>query len=113
MLARTVKSEPKRSLRRVVAALVPWMAAADPQHSSPGAADGAVLAHGEDEVLAACRVIAAPWSEPGADPQLIAPHRCDQRMTGKRHELPNDPPHDDLGPRGWGVQAARDLQRQF
>ena len=75
--------------RRIVPAAAPGMAAADAAEALPRAPHGAVLLDRFDEVLAARRLEAAARADEGADAELIAAHRGDQRPAGYGdHSLP-------------------------
>src|SRR5947208_149630 len=67
-------------LRRIVAAWVPRMAAANPPYAAQRAGDRPVLPHGLDEVVAARRLKTAMTAEDRAEKNLIEPHQADERQ---------------------------------
>jgi hypothetical protein len=74
---------PADGLWRVVAARTPGMTAANPPEPAPGAAQGAMLLHCFDEVLATRGLIAAARAEPRTNAVLIASNHPDEREARK------------------------------
>jgi hypothetical protein len=68
--------------RRIVAAGIPGVAAADSPDAPQGAADRPVLPHRADEILAATRLEAAAAAQQRANRPLVEPHQADQQQAG-------------------------------
>jgi FSR family fosmidomycin resistance protein-like MFS transporter len=80
-----------RRSRRIESAGVPGMAAADAADAPPGAAHGAVLAHGADEIGAAGRLEAATAAHQRAQKDLIQADQPDQAPAGHAEHKANGP----------------------
>ena len=73
-------------LRRIVAAGMEGMAAANSPHALGGPADGAVLPHCQNEVVAARGSEAAVLAQERPNEELIEPHSGDQEPSGRLHD---------------------------
>src|SRR4051794_14121812 len=64
--------------RRIIAAGVPGVTAADARGAAPRAAHGAVLAHGQDKILAAARIEATGRRQQRAQAPLVEANAANQ-----------------------------------
>ena len=78
------------TLRRIIAAGIPGIAAADAPDSAPHAADRAILLHGPNEIGAARRLKTAASSQDRAERILVDPRHPDQDPRRNAEDRPED-----------------------
>ncbi len=82
------------SLGRIPAARMEWVATSDAPQALCGSTQSSMFFYGGDKVGAAGRLKPAPWAQPGAHPELVAPGQKNQYPARRSDaDLPQVPDH--------------------